>query len=97
MSNYAKIEDRIVTNIIVCEDSQVSTLNGEYIKVTTDTNDAIQGYPYNYEKKKFESPKPYDSWVLNEDTLIWESPIGAKPIGGIYRWDEENKEWDQIL
>lgn len=95
MSIYAKIENGIVTNTIICDDSNISSLNGEYIKQTELTNVAEIGYPYNYQKGKFESPQPYPSWILKED-LTWESPLGPKPAG-IVRWDEENQEWDIIV
>jgi hypothetical protein len=95
INTYAKIEGNLVSNIIVCEDSQISALNGDYVKVTSETNTPVQGYAYNSEKNKFESPSPHPSWILKED-LTWESPIGPKPAG-IVRWDEENQEWDIIV
>ena len=93
MSIYAKINsENIVENVIVCEDNQVESLSGSYIKVSDLTNQPLIGYPYNSQKNKFESPKPYDSWILNEETLVWQSPKGAKPEG-FYRWEEESQEW----
>lgn len=97
MSIYAKINsENIVENVIICEDSQINTLDGKYIKVTSETNEALCGYLYFEEKNKFESPQPYPSWILNEETLIWESPSGPKPSDGFYRWDEEEKTWKKL-
>jgi len=96
MSNYAKIENGIVTNIIVCEDSQIGTQPGHHVKVTENTNEPIIGFEYNSEKNKFTSPQPYESWILNEETLVWESPAGPKPTDGFYRWDEESLSWKQL-
>lgn len=95
MSIYAKIENGVVINTIICDDNNINSLTGEYIKQTNETNIAEIGFPYNYEKNKFESPKPYPSWILKDD-LTWESPAGPKPAG-ISRWDEENQEWDIIV
>jgi len=96
MSTYAKINsENVVENVIICEDSVIGELNGNFIKVTNETNFPVEGYPYNVIKNKFESPQPYPSWILNEN-LIWESPAGSKPAG-ICRWDEENLEWDIIV
>jgi hypothetical protein len=97
MSLYAKINsDNIVENVIVCEDSQISTLSGTYVKVTDQTNDPYQGYGYSSILNRFESPKPYDSWTLNEETLVWESPDGPKPSDGFYRWNEETLNWETL-
>ena len=60
------------------------------------------GYSYNAELDAFIAPKPFASWVLNEETADWESPVGAAPslteaevtAGSYYTWDEENGEWD---
>jgi hypothetical protein len=58
-------------------------------------------YTYNEELDAFIPPKPFDSWVLNEETADWESPVGPAPelteeereTFSFYRWDEENQEW----
>jgi hypothetical protein len=49
----------------------------------------------------FIAPKPFESWVLVEETADWESPVGPAPelteeeieSRSFYRWDEENLEW----
>jgi len=106
MSKYAKINlENIVENIIVCEDSQISTLSGNYIKETENTNRAEIGYEYSLEKNKFKAHQPYESWTLNEETLIWEAPVqipeGAEisPFGTVigYRWDEDSQGWISLL
>lgn len=96
MSKYAKIENGIVDNIIVCEDSQISLLDGNYIKVTEETNDASLGYSYNAEVNKFTSLKPYESWVLGED-FKWHSPLGDAPTTGDFEWNEEDQEWNELV
>lgn len=91
MINYAKIENGVVTNVIVCNDSQISTQDGYHVKITLETNEASIGYEYDATKNKFKSPQPYESWTLNADTLIWEAPV-SKPEGAI-SWNEANQSW----
>lgn len=91
MTIYAKIENGIVDNIILSDESYVSTLAGHYVKVTNDTNEVAIGHEYNSEKNKFKAPQPYDSWTLNEETLLWEAPV-AKPEGATL-WNESNQSW----
>ena len=97
MKYFAKIENNIVTNIVV-SDYQI---DGSYIEYKKDgslrKNEPIIGSTYNPDKDIFILPKPYDSWVLNENDN-WESPIGAKPIqeGFIYSWNEESGAWDEF-
>jgi hypothetical protein len=59
------------------------------------------GYLWSEELSAFIPPKPFDSWVLNEETADWESPLGPAPelteeeveSRSFYKWDEENQEW----
>lgn len=53
------------------------------------------GYTYDAERDAFIPPKPYESWVLNEDTCLWEAPI-PMPTDGLYLWNEANQTWDAI-
>ena len=41
----------------------------------------------------FIPPKPYDSWVLNEDTCLWEAPVPYPTDGADYFWDEDAGDW----
>ena len=51
------------------------------------------GYTYNEIRDAFIAPKPYPSWVLDEDTCIWEAPTPMPDDGNIYDWDEDGDEW----
>jgi hypothetical protein len=57
---------------------------------------ATIGGHYDAELDAFISPKPYPSWHLNRDTTEWEAPI-PMPLQGIYRWNEESKQWDEVI
>ena len=59
-------------------------------------NFAGPGFTYDQTRDAFISPKPYESWVLNEDTWQWETPIPMPTDGQPYRWNEENQSWDAI-
>jgi hypothetical protein len=56
------------------------------------------GFTYDENLDAFIPPKPYDSWVLNEETCWWEAPIpypeNSEGIG--YQWNESNQSWDEV-
>lgn len=51
------------------------------------------GYTYDSQRDAFIPPKPFDSWLLNEDTCLWESPVPFPTDGKRYLWDEDIKNW----
>ena len=51
------------------------------------------GYDYNAALDAFIPLKPYDSWVLNEETCLWEPPTPHPDDGGTYQWDESTTSW----
>ena len=51
------------------------------------------GYTYDAERDAFIPPKPFDSWILNEDTCLWDAPTPYPSDGGFYRWDEDSLAW----
>ena len=51
------------------------------------------GYTYDEQRDAFIPPKPYNSWVLNEDTCLWESPVPYPSDGEMYAWDESSENW----
>ena len=53
------------------------------------------GYTYDEERDAFIPPKPFESWVLNEDTCLWDAPV-PKPEDGMYTWDEETTSWIEV-
>jgi len=55
------------------------------------------GYTYNADLDAFVAPKPYASWVLNNETADWEAPV-AMPTeeGKRYAWNEETGVWDEV-
>ena len=59
-------------------------------------NYASVGYVYDVDKDIFHKPKPFDSWTLNEETCLWESPIEYPNDGNMYSWDESTTSWKQL-
>ena len=51
------------------------------------------GYTFDEERDAFIPPKPFESWLLDEDTCLWEAPVEYPTDGGMYTWDEESLSW----
>jgi hypothetical protein len=54
------------------------------------------GYSYDQIRDAFIPPKPFNSWLLNEDTCLWEAPVAYPTDGKIYNWNEETFTWTEI-
>jgi hypothetical protein len=54
------------------------------------------GYIYDENRDAFIPPKPFNSWVLNENTCNWEAPINYPTDGKSYKWNEETLTWIEI-
>ena len=52
------------------------------------------GYSYDQERDAFIAPKPFNSWILNETTCIWEAPISYPNDGSKYKWNETTLSWE---
>jgi hypothetical protein len=55
------------------------------------------GYTYDSIRDAFISPKPYNSWVLNEDSCLYEAPTPMPTDDKIYSWDEDTTSWIEII
>ena len=73
--------------------------NPETGEPSEDQNKALRfnyagiGFTYDEERDAFIPPKPYDSWVLDEDTCLWVAPVPYPEDGGVYTWDEDAGDW----
>ena len=54
------------------------------------------GFTYDEERDAFVPPKPFESWVLDEDTCLWTAPIEYPADGGTYTWDESEGDWVEV-
>jgi len=59
-------------------------------------NYAGLGYTYDNSRDAFIPPTPFASWILNEDTCLWEAPTPMPTDGKQYSWDEETLSWVEI-
>ena len=59
-------------------------------------NYAGTGYTYDITRDAFIPPKPFNSWVLDEDSCLWNSPIPYPDDENRYTWNEPNKTWDEV-
>ena len=68
-----------------------TSYNGNYRK-----NYAGIGYTYDEARDAFIPPKPFNSWLLNEDTCQWDAPVAYPTDGKMYQWDEEQQQWTEV-
>lgn len=54
------------------------------------------GYTYDEARNAFIAPRPYDSWILNEETCQWTAPAPHPQDGKPYTWDEATLSWQEI-
>ena len=59
-------------------------------------NHAGIGFTYDANKNAFIPQKPFNSWVLNETTCLWEAPVIYPRDGKIYNWNEQTLSWDLL-
>ena len=84
----------------------VDTSPGEWIQTSYNThggqhpegrplrkNYAGVGYTYDAIRDAFIPPKPFASWLLNEDTCLWNAPVAMPTDGKSYTWNEETTSW----
>ena len=57
-------------------------------------NHASVGYSYDENRDAFIPIKPHNSWILNENTCLWEPPIARPNDGQLYKWNEETLSWN---
>jgi hypothetical protein len=66
-----------------------TSYNGNYRK-----NYAGHGYTYDAERDAFIAPKPFDSWLLDEETCRWAAPVPYPTDGFTYYWNEADLDWE---
>jgi hypothetical protein len=121
MAHYAKVQDGLVTRVIVAEaeffDTFVDDSPGDWVQTSYNTHGGIHynpetgepsenqskalrknyagiGFTYNKELDAFIPPKPFASWILDEETCLWNAPV-ARPEGN-YTWNEDTLSWVEI-
>ena len=59
-------------------------------------NHAGIGYTYDEDRDAFIHKKPFNSWILNEDTCLWEAPVAKPNDDNKYTWNESTLTWDLL-
>ncbi len=107
MAHYARVENSIVTEVIVAEQDFIDTLDGTWVQTSYNTHGGVHsndetplrknyagiGHTYDSTRDAFYAPQPYASWTLNEATCLWGAPTPQPADGDNYMWDEELKAW----
>jgi hypothetical protein len=105
-------ENNIVTEVIVGIDETeliegldpetwYGNFRGQVCKRTSYNNNirfnyASIGYSYDEGRDAFISPRPYESWALDEETCQWQSPVAYPTDDKVYVWDEETTSWIEV-
>lgn len=114
MAHFAKVENGVVTQIIVIDQDTLNTgLWGDpasWVQTSYNTHGGVHpegrplrknyagvGYSYDAQRDAFIPPKPYASWLLNEDSCLWEPPTPMPTDGKLYNWDEDTTSWVESL
>jgi hypothetical protein len=108
MSHFAKVENGVVTQVIVAEQDVIDSgaFGTGWVQTSYNThagqhpegrplrgNYAGTGYVYDQTNDVFYAPQPYLSWTLNQSTWLWEAPIPYPNDGKLYGWDEPTTSW----
>ena len=101
MTHFAKLNNNIVTEVIVAEQDFINSgaVGDSFLWIQTSYNGnfrknyASVGGTYDKAKDAFIAPKPYPSWTLVEDTCQWEAPTAMPDDGKEYEWNEDTTAW----
>jgi hypothetical protein len=76
-----------------------NTLGGVHVLGGTPLrkNYAGVGFTYDSSRDAFIPPTPFTSWLLNEDSCLWEAPTLMPTDGKQYSWDEETLSWVEVV
>lgn len=56
------------------------------------------GFTYDESRDAFIPQQPYPSWVLNEETCLWDAPTPMPVVEGkMFTWDEDTTSWVEFV
>ena len=111
MAHYAKVEDGIVTQVIVADSQEwcQANLGGEWIQTSYNTQGGVNsreggtalhknyaGIGYEWDGVGFFAPQPYPSWTKDADTYLWNAPVAYPTDGERYSWNEAELKWESL-
>jgi len=107
MAHFAEVENNIVTRVLVVPDEQEHRgqdflanelgLGGTWVQTSYNArirkNYAGINYTYDPIRDAFIAPRPYESWLLDEETCQWKAPVEMPTDDKMYVWDETSVNW----
>jgi hypothetical protein len=110
MSHFAEIdESNKVTRILVGNPElsdqealiEISNLcGGRWIQTSYNSRmrKHYAGIDFIYDEllDAFLPPKPFDSWILNQENYLWQAPVAMPTDGKMYNWNETTTSWIEI-
>ena len=106
MAHWAELdENNLVLRVTVGNNDEpdegyqwlLDNLGGTWVQTSYNSNIRYNyagiNFTYDPDRDAFIPPKPFDSWVINESTCLWEPPVEYPADGGQYVWDEDTTEW----
>ena len=113
MSHFAKVENGVVTQVIVIEQdvlnlghwgdpaswvqTSYNTQGGVHTQGGTPLHKNYAGIGYTWDGVGFAAPQPFPSWTKNPETYLWEPPVAQPTDGKIYTWDEPTTSWVEVV
>ena len=77
-----------------------SLLGGNWIQTSYNGNFRVRyagiGYAYNTYHNAFIPPKPFESWLFNDNMLDWYPPVPYPEDGKYYIWNEDSVNWEMV-
>jgi len=111
MAHFAEIDNNnVVLRVLVTDNNDpngdegyqwlLDNLGGTWVKTSYNgklrKNFAGIGYTYDKTMDAFIPPKPFPSFLLNEESCLWEPPVPYPMSGGAYSWNEETTSWVEL-
>lgn len=102
MRYWAKLNNnRIVIDVIVADEEDIVSgrygLPSNFVETVKDGSFRYRfagiGMTYDLMRNAFIDPKPYPSWVFNEEYCQWDAPVPYPQDGKVYNWDEDCVCW----
>lgn len=103
MALWAELdENNVVVRVTIGDDNEadkgyqwlLDNLGGNWVDASTSTVGV--GYTYDNDLGAFIMPKPYSSWILDEETFDWLPPTPIPDTENPYIWNEETTSWDLV-
>jgi len=109
VAHWAEIDqNNIVARVLVGDNNDpnedegyqwlIDNLGGTWIKTSYNgsirKNYAGVGYTYDADLDAFIPPRPYESWILNEEVVSWDPPVKYPDDEKIYVWNEQDLSWE---